>query len=554
MGHGETVPAPPPTDEQIALAHGARRDPDLQRALCNPAENPQAAAYFVFNYCFTQDEERGGAIVPLPNPRARRFALDFLEALDAPRVEPHNLHDEKCRRMIHTWIACFYNLWALMWVPGYIGLLISKSQDHVDDGGKNSLPFSMFGRMQFAYDRLPAHVARPVSFTWMNAQCPDNNAYLVGRAPSKDAGRGGGYVRVFVDECAHVDWMEQIHMAVDPACKLGKVYMSTVNGPRGVFARIKKERTPGWRFFECDWWHDPAKTVNIRPTADGPERDRYGQYISPWFQAATQSLRDDEIAREYLRRYDRGAQGLVFKEFNISRHIAAKALQFDPSLEAPRMGVDYGATGFGAAVFGQLAGPWSLRCVLDYELEGAGGAKEHARAMIARLRQGGYTGDLADVLVVGGPDTNVSQTGSGQTIAGYFRAEGLTRIRECTVRGPGSVDRGITVVCVSFREDRVVISPACRHLTSRLGEYRWPTDRFSGAVKATHPIHNDASHIMDAFRYLVADCFPSEMAATVWRGEERQQQRVEAWGKMDREVLRPDEGVARPVMVFPRKF
>lgn len=497
--------------------------------MCDPAVNPNAAAFFIFNYCLTQDEDRGGLIGPLPDPTGRgRFALAYVEELDAARLDPvfnpgripHNIHDEKPRRILHTWLNCHYNLWSLMWVRGYSSLLISRSEDHVDDGGKHERTFSMFSRMRFAYDRLPTHVKKGVSWQHMAGTCPENDAYTIGRAPTKDAGRGAGTVRAFVEECEHIEWMEAIHVALDPACKLGKVYSGTVNGNRTLVAQIKRERRAGWKFLEYNWWDDEAHAQGIRDTEPGSaEYSRYGQRVSEWFIAATASLRDEDIAQEYLRDRTRSTKGLVYKEFNLRKHVPDVRVPFDSSLPI-RVGVDYGSTGFGAAVVGQMVGPWSLNCVTDYELEGAGGAKEHAINLAQVLRAIGYDGELSDVQLVGGPDTNTTQTGSGQTIGGYYRAAGFTRIRESRVRGPGSVDRGITVVCQSLREDRILISSACKNLIGRFGEYRWPVERATGVVRDTAPVHNESSHIMDAFRYLVTDCFPTETKGIPFRSGE----------------------------------
>lgn len=93
------------------LAEALRRDPDLQRRMCDPTFNPNAASFFIFNYCLTQDEDRSGLVGPLPDPYGRGASgLKLIEAFDAPRLNPHNIHDESldacCTRGSHAITTC----------------------------------------------------------------------------------------------------------------------------------------------------------------------------------------------------------------------------------------------------------------------------------------------------------------------------------------------------------------------------------------------------------------------------------------------------------------
>jgi hypothetical protein len=483
------------------LASAARGNRAAQTWLCDPANNPDAAAFFIFNFCFTQDEHRGGLVAPLPDPEGPwGFTLRFVEALDAPRIAPHNLHDEKSRRMLHTWLACHYNLWGLEWVPGYSSLLISKSQDHVDDGGKNSNVFSMFGRMRFAYDRLPDYVRpRPINFSFMSAKCAEGDAFVMGRAPTRDAGRGGGFVRAFVDECAHVEWMEEIHAALDPACKFGKVYMSTVNGPSNCFARIKKERPEGWRFFECDWKEHPELAEGLEPT---PEREveRFGPMVSPGFRSITASLSDQKVAQEYGRDYAKARKGLVYRKWSVQGNMGFGEIPLDPDREIG-VGIDHAASGFVAFAIGQPVGDEFVNVIDDYEQDGLD-SPSHARNLIELLRDLGYDGPLSRVVLIDGPDGQMME-GSGKRKCDYYREAGFTTIRKPIIRGPGSLVRGIDLLDSLFPQRRIRVSTRCKHIPVRIGEYRWPVDAATGQVRDTKPIHDDSEHVMSGLRYLV---------------------------------------------------
>jgi len=515
-------------------AHAARGDLRLEARLCDPGFNPHAAAYFIFNYCLTQDEERGGAVEYLPapfhpadtpstpwhEPGGPSYVLRWIRTLDAPRPcpitgrnEPHNVHDEKSRRMLHTWVAMHYNLWALMFVRGYSSLLISKSEDHVDDGGKNPKVFSMFGRMRFSWERLPDHVRKHVDFTYMSATCRENDSFSMGRAPTKDAGRGGGFVRVFVDEAAHLEWADAIHIAIDPACKFGKVYMSTVNGTTNLFARIKKARPRGWRFEECDWKEEPRHTVGIRATEGELERDRYGDFVSDWFVGATASLDDEGIGQEYGRNYQRSKKGRILREFRRDVHVRPKGvLLYDPTLEV-RVGLDFGMERKTAGVIGQFAGGRKLRVIGAY----AGAhrnAPDNAEGLVQRIHAltglypPDYTTKHGDARVVLVPDPSAAneESGSGIPPLSWYQTAGFVHWVYPRVVGPGSVTQGNRILRWALRNGMVEFAAECEELEAdffdALSNYRLPIDPKTGEIRSNVPVHDMTSHYADGFRYL----------------------------------------------------
>jgi hypothetical protein len=518
------------------LARAVRSDKDLQRQMCDPTYNPHAAAFFIFNFCQTQDEERQGAIGYLPPaiwpegtrktpwhaPGEASWALKWVEALDAPRPcsitgrdDPHNVHDEKARRMLHTWIAMHYNLWALQWVRGYSSLLISETGDHVDDKGKQGTKvFSMFSRMRFSWERLPHHVRKHLDWTFMSGVCAENDAWTLGRAPTEDAGRGSGFVRAFVDECAYVEYMNQIHTALDPACKFGKVYMSTVNGPDNLYAEIKKMRYDGWRFFECDWKENPALTEGIRSSEPGPERERYGSHVSPKFIAITASLRDEKVAQEYGRNYDKSTGGAVLREYSKDVHVRRTGdprgpLRYDPGLEL-RVGVDLGhVKKFAATVIQPVE---MVHCRVIGAMEGIRRSlPENTRHLIEFLRALGFHGDLDDVVCVPDPSAFNEEIGTGLEAASWLRAAGFGNFAAPLIVGPDSVYLGNNVLRAMFQRNMFTIDEEnCGPLIEAIPAYKQPTNRRTGEITSNKPIHNMASHPVDSFRYPVTSIWTAD--------------------------------------------
>lgn len=425
-------------------------------------------------------------------------------------------------------------LWCLQFLPGFSGFMTTRNQRLVDDGGENSSWKSLFGRVRFLWNHLPDHLRFPMSFNHMKIECLLNQSYLTGEAPTEESSRSGTYARAFIDETAKLEYGEQLHAALDPACRFGKIYLSTPNGPANLFARIKKSRPQGWEFEEIDWTEDPDKTVGLVQTVTDEDQERFGPVVSPWLRERGASLSNDQLAEEYLRSYTKSVRGLVFKEFSILVH-SRDFIPYDPDLPVI-VGVDYGASGFGAAVVGQPVGQWMLNIIADYEVQGAGGVKVHAKNIWDVIQRLGFGQEPRHVELIGGPDTNITQTSSGQTVAGYYKEFGFLNIRQCKLRGEGSVKRRINVGCVALGQRRVRISTSCQNLIGRFPEYRWPIEKATQVIRdLIKPVHNDASHIMDAFGYLVAEVFPEENAG-VPMGYEDLGQPLLSPQKWDRDV------------------
>lgn len=411
--------------------------------------------------------------------------------------------------MLHTWFACHYNLWALQWVKGYISLMISRSEDHVDDGGKSERVFSMFSRMRFAYERLPYHVRKPVNWQRMAGTCAENEAWIIGRAPTRDAGRGSGYTRAWVDECEHLEWLDAIHAALDPACKLGKVYMGTVNGTANQVAKIKKEKRAGWVFLESDWWDDPAHCEGLRDTIPGPERERYGPKISQWFIDATAGLDDEDIAQEYLRNRQRSVKSVCFFEYRKEFHVAKRPrrVEFNPRLPF-WVGLDFGKARKTAAVGGHPIGDRGLKVLFDFEGTHKT-APENARSLIAKIAEVAPGLHPRDVTLVPDPSGLVGEQGTDVSLLDYYLSAGFESYILPPLSGPGSVKLGIQVMNVAFMRREIEIDESCEILVEALPNYRWPVDRITREVKRdADPVHSMESHICDAFRYLGVTVFP----------------------------------------------
>lgn len=484
------------------------------------SRNPDAAVYFITKFCLTMDEDAGNIIRPIPKEKAfvRKIirTLDFRAPYRNERGEVHirtlppaNIHGKKSRRMLFTWLVCAYNVFKLQTDPNYTARLMSKSQDSVDDGGMNSTLDSMFGRMRFIWERLPDHVRRPMSWSYMRGQVLNSNAYVTGGPPTVTGGRGTGPSRIFADEFAFFEFADAIHEAIDPACKRGKVYFSSVNGPDNLFARLDEEKPDGWRFIDIGWEDDPDKAIGIRPTVLGPERERYGDKVSPWLIDATSSLTDESIHQEYGRQYQKSTTGMIMREFDRDRHVTRDAIPYDPSLPL-HVGLDLGHTRRSVAVIGQPVGMRQMKIIGEYVGEHRN-SKDNAQGLLDKLRELGFDGDPEDVYLSPDPNADTEELASGTSPLSRYRAIGFTNILWPLITGPDSVQLGNDVVRVMFQSDMITISgPTCPTLVKSIPAYKLPVDRATNQVKSNKPVHNMASHANDGHRYLETGIWTAE--------------------------------------------
>lgn len=495
-------------EQLVRLDSMAMQSPDCALDLCRPywtdastgelKANPLAAHYFVTRFCYTKDEDRGGERHLIPD---RPHVLRLIDKLEQARIQRKNLRIDKSRRMIVTLVFCAYHLWRAAFFKNYTALFVSWAADEVDDGGSSSTTNSSFGRIRYMVENLPEHVHVPAVFKQDLIRFTDTDSFIEGSAPVEDAGRSHGYIDVFIDEHAHVDFAEAIHESVDPACKTGKKYVSTFNGPDNLFAKMDEDETfSDWIFHSIDWKDDPTHTEGLRPTTP-EERDRYGEFISPWFVRATASLKPEGIASQYNRSKHRSTVGIIHREYNFDKHVAAKGvIRYSPDHEL-RVGADIGHFRKFAAVAAQrIAG----RMIVVGAFEGiARSLPENVRAMTEWLRDVvGYKGSLSRVVMVPDPSAFNEELGTGLEQYSYFRAGGYSSHASPRIVGADSVYLGNNVMKSLFERDMVTIAYEAAPLWRAISGYRLPIDPKTREIRSNKPVHNMASHPCDAFRYV----------------------------------------------------
>lgn len=486
---------------------------DVQFALCHRSENPDAAAYFITTFCRTMDEDRGGAICPIePKPVTLHVirTLDFIDTKTFEPVERANIHIKKSRRMLVTWLMCAYLVYRLQFSSNFTALFTSKDEDSVDDGGVRATTDSAFGRMKFIWDHLPGHVRRPLSFAYMRIKSGTDDGYIVGRAPTPNAGRSSGVDRFISDENAHQENAEAIHVSADPMCRDGKVYASTTNGSMNLFAEIDEKKLDGWRFIDVGWEHDAEKAKGIRRTRTDAERDRFGDYVSPWLIRAARSLIDDaDVRQEYGRSYTRSNKGVIFREFSRDRHVRRPgALRYDPAYPLA-LGADFGMARKTVLVFVQPK-PRILSVIGVYMGEHRN-APDNAREAAAYVRSLGYKLPLDEIDCIPDPSALNEEPGSGLSLWSWYRKVGFSSHRPPYIVGPDSVMLGNSVLRWLFKVNGIEFAYECGDpYFKALENYRLPLDKTTGEIKSNVPIHDMASHPSDGTRYVATGFYTAE--------------------------------------------
>lgn len=481
----------------------AEESEDVQERLCRPEINPDSAAYFITRFCRTQDDQRNGRIATIPKwPMILRYirTLDFRDTVD-PRIalDPANVMNRKSRKVVATWIDAAYFVRCLTVLRGWTGFATSKTENYVDDSGHTVQSF--FGRVRFIWDHLPPFIQQQtgMSFAYMRAVCDSTGSSLVGEAPTIGAGRAGSFTRAYVGEIAHIPHSELLHGSLDEACPIGKIYESTPYGTRNVFSRIWKERPRNWRFVEMSWRDHPIKGRGLRRQEDPRKAALFGPWTSDWFELAIEGKTPEEVAQELNISEQKSVPGRVYPEFDRETHVSTGRLRYDPTLPLV-VGIDFGHARKTVAAFMQPVIPQRrLRIIGEYVGEHRE-AKHNARALVARIREIGYEGDLGKLRVVPDPSA-LHEDLHGRTIWGVYRAAGLTEYEAPLIVGPESVDVGCTVLRGLVIEGLVEVDPECVTIIEGFENYHRPVDRITGEVTSNKPEHDIHSHPMDAVRY-----------------------------------------------------
>lgn len=462
--------------------------------LCTPgSKNRDPLGQFLTKYVRTLDET--GTLGTIPK---WSFVREYVQAWESNQ----DVHVEKTRQMMITWLGCASLLHGVMFREGFAGFCASRKQMLVDDGGQNSTPYSLLGRMRFIYENLPDDLKEhsPVEFSHLHVRCLSTGSFVVGEGTGPDTGRSGTWSKALMDEAAFFERSESVHMAIRPACPRGLVYQSTPNGKGNAFARIRFKDRGDFRFLRLHWTKHPRRI-------QGLYQDDHGKPRSVWYDAITKDMPPDRVAREYDISYEHSIAGQVYPEFNEDRHVRLDCV-YEPELPLC-VGIDFGIGAATAAVFFQCHRD-EMWIIGDYEKSNED-VDFHAEALWQKAQALGYQGARGGIRFYGDPAGNAREmTNKSSTVVRAYRSRGFTNF----VTPRHAVKDGIGLLKHKFHRNQVYVHPGCKHLLERISDYRYPTDD-TGYVIKDEPVHDHASHVMDATRYGATGAFPIHSSSVV---------------------------------------
>lgn len=190
---------------------------------------------------------------------------------------------------------------------------------------------------------------------------------------------------------------------------------------------------------------------------------------------AKTELPEDRFAQEYLGDF-RKSEGLVFKEFDRSRHVFTEPLYgFSESLA----GVDFGYTN-----------PTAIPHVK---------VKDGSYYVTHELYRTGLTDEETADYVATQVFNKVYPDPENAGAIEVMRRKGVN-LREVK-KGAGSIEHGISMVRELFKQNRLFIHASCINLISELETYAY-ADKSPYRNAAEKPI-DEFNHAIDALRYVV---------------------------------------------------
>jgi len=280
----------------MELSEFSRQELDLVKCRIDPV-------FFITRYCFSIDNE-DKKIKLIPN---YDYVVDLIKEIHA---EKDNLI-EKSRRMLVSWISQAYNVWGLLFENGYLALNLSRNESLVDDRTADSL----FGKMRFVFDRLPDWMVKEqfgeyhnsdFYIRYLRAVNKLRNNYIKGESTNTEAGRGGGYSKIFADEYGFVPKSETVYAAFSSACKIGKNLITTPpwSGKKCCFYRLRKdsiESKNDYNLIRVHW-------------SEHPDRNE------EWYKKECSDKTKDEIARELDIDWNVSVKGRILEQWNAEQH------------------------------------------------------------------------------------------------------------------------------------------------------------------------------------------------------------------------------------------
>lgn len=212
---------------------------------------------FIDDWMMTYDPRSKTKVMPFRLFERQKEYIRWLHAKYTGQIDGNVL---KSRDQGVSWLNCAYAIYLWIFVANSTVTFISRTEDYVDKKGDMD---SILEKCRFIVKHLPS-VFLPASATildknhlhFMLLTNPKNGSVILGKT-GDNAGRGGRSSIIFVDEAAFIahDMKTEAAISQNSDCK---IWVSTPNGPRGIF--YAKVNGGIIETFHFKWFHDKRKT------------------------------------------------------------------------------------------------------------------------------------------------------------------------------------------------------------------------------------------------------------------------------------------------------
>lgn len=410
--------------------------------------------YFATKYVYTLDQAKG--------ERALFPPWKYLEQILNTISEPGDFFLEKSRDMAVSWTVMVFFLYSMLFEEHWAGFAISRKQDEVDDGGDNSTPESLFGRIKFMHSHLPLWMRPEFSFSHLKIRNLDNESYCTGESANPNSGRNVACSFKFADEFAFMPLNDQT--AINRAMRFGSyrtlLYVTTAQ--KGTFA--EKISTEGMGFTKIQiQWH-------LRP-----DRDK------KWYENKIAGSDEEDVASELDISYSASDSSRIVAPFwnEDEGIIPIEELPVLTEYDNIVCGLDYGFLRTVAILGGLLQGKWYMFAELCKYQKTTAEIADLVNELRMTLR--------IDFPIFCGKDR--------PDLIEDFHSRGFVATG---IQNPVVVRVGVLINV--FKAERIVVSEEAKELLKEIPNYR---RQAVGGILMETPHKHDVDEAMDAIGYLL---------------------------------------------------
>jgi hypothetical protein len=272
--------------------------------------------YFAAHYVQTLDEDTKNKEERIKLFPRYPYLLDLLQQLD----QPGEWVIDKSRQMMLSWtMMSVIALHGLLFDEAFSMLVSTVNQGKLDNGGSESTPKSLFGKLRFSLERLPDWMRESQKIVLSQNKIINHatGAFIDGET-SQNTGRGGQYSKIFCDEFAHFENQGAIHANLTGSTYQWLIYGSTPPTKLhsdDVFVAIADD-PEHYEFerIELHWTKHPLRYQG--------DYDTDGRPTSDWYRQKVKKMGDPDIVAVELDMQRGGLKvSRVYPEFDPEIHV-----------------------------------------------------------------------------------------------------------------------------------------------------------------------------------------------------------------------------------------